>query len=572
MADHTDYLAQLNQALGKFGAETVNDITDKYAYHPDYVTARLGAGSYGEAFRMRSVSNDKEPLRVVKVIPKARVSKNALQIQHLAAELAVTKFFTHNNLNKRVGLYMNTANVYIVLEYVGGATPDAKTRLLHLFASVHPRRIADFEAFYAGLERDAAAGGFATVDEYLDRSGRMRTILAECGVKREVPTSTDLFGLIVAMKRVPDGLARIINKQALLGLQHLHENAVVHRDIKTENVVVGIERHCELVYGEPAAEGQPKPVTGVRVTEKVQAKLIDFGLVKYMRQDGAKFSNALSPGAYDPTRASSQSLAANATNLGFDSDDDDAKPAAAAAQQQQQPATTNAAGFPVMVTPCGTELYCSLEVIDGIIKSGVGRTKWISDSRHLPKMDVYGVGTMLFCCANGRPPFRPPRDPYRTNISREERIKQVQRLVQAGPVFSSGVSLPAQEYVKWLMNNDPEARPTAAEALAHPYLAGVTGNTYTYEVSVDGVVTVVETAAQQQQQTSTAASITPTASANTAAPSTSNGAAGDEEEDADDDAGQHEDVLAAALRGKEDQGDSAGKNDDAAPAAEAAAA
>ena len=129
MADHTDYLAQLNEALNKFGAVQVNDITDRYAYHPDYVSSRLGAGSYGEAFRMRSAEKDsKEPLRVVKVIPKARVSKNALQIQHLAAELAVTKFFTHTHLNKRVGLFQNSTNIYLVLEYVGGPTPDAKTR------------------------------------------------------------------------------------------------------------------------------------------------------------------------------------------------------------------------------------------------------------------------------------------------------------------------------------------------------------------------------------------------------------------------------------------------------------
>ena len=46
------------------------------------------------------------------------------------------------------------------------------------------------------------------------------------------------------------------------------------------------------------------------------------------------------------------------------------------------------------------EISTQPKVIDGIIKSGVGRTKWISDSRHLPKMDVYGVGTMLFCSAS----------------------------------------------------------------------------------------------------------------------------------------------------------------------------
>jgi serine/threonine protein kinase len=534
MTDYTDYLSRLNEALTKFKAVTVNDITDKYTYHPDYVSSRLGAGSYGEAFRMRAVADNHEPLRVVKVIPKARVSKNALQIQHLAAELAVTGFFSHPNLNKRVGLYHNNTNVYLVLELVEGSRPSARSRLLHLFATTNPPRLADFDAFYASLERDAAAGGFGTVDEYLDQSGRMRTILAECGVKREIPTATDLFGLIVAMKRVPDGLSRILNRQALLALAHLHENNVVHRDVKTENLVLGIDRDCELIY---AADG--KTIQGVRVREKVQAKLIDFGLVKYMKL-GA-FPPVISPGMFDPARAAAAAtgtgggLGGRDEDLGFEDDD-----CAAAGNVWS---VGNA--FPVAVTPCGTELYCSLDVIDGIIASGIGKTKWMSTSSKLPKMDVYGVGTMMFCCANGRPPFRPPRDQYRP-LSREERIKQVQRLVAAGPIFSGNVADATRDYVLYLMENDPDKRPTAQAALNHPFLNSVTSNVYVWEVNISGAVTEISVGATPGPQP---AQVTP-----------SRPAEEDDDAAAEDD---YEDVVAAALRGKEDAGDDAGKEQDA---------
>jgi serine/threonine protein kinase len=578
----SEQLEQLNECLHRFKAERVSDITDKYAYYPDFAASRLGSGSYGEAFRVRSVANAAEPHRVVKVIPKARVSRTSLQVQHLCGELAVTTIFDHKNLNKRTALYHNETHLFIVLELCAGTQPSLRTRLAHVFALNHPRRIADIDAIVAKAEAEGAAAG-VSADAWFEQQGTMRVILAECAAKREIPVSCDLFNFIVAMKRVPEGLSRIIIRQALVALQHLHDSNVVHRDVKTENLVLGITRNAELIYEpKPGADGEAaeQAIVGVRISETVTCKLIDFGLVKYMQL--SNLPPIMSPGNFKAPGNSGLSPATagapGATGLGsidgrntnFDTSDDDDddnnnKPAAAAVKS----------AFPVAVTPCGTELYCSLEVIDGILKSGGGRVKWQSDSQALPKLDVYGAGTMLFCMANGRPPFRPPRDSYRP-VSREERMRQIHKQIAAGPVFASNVPEAVQALVQQLMQNDPAARPSAGAALRHEFLTNpaAQSNTYTYEVRCEGAIRVLAddvvvggekpaSSSNDGQTASPAQSSAEGAGASSGGSGTGGEQTATATADEDDDGGVFEGDVMAVLRGREDNGDDANKDDDA---------
>jgi hypothetical protein len=202
-------LDNLNACLDSFFAERVSDITDKYAYYPNRAASGLGSGGFGEAFRVRSVANAAEPHRVVKVIPKARVSGHPKQVQHLCGELAATTVFDHKNLNKRIALYHNETHVFLVLELFAKTSPSLHTRLAHVFARNHPRRIAEIDAIVERAEAEGLAAG-VSADAWFEQQGAMRVILAECAATREIPVDGDLLHFIDAMKRVPDGLSRII--------------------------------------------------------------------------------------------------------------------------------------------------------------------------------------------------------------------------------------------------------------------------------------------------------------------------------------------------------------------------
>ena len=79
----------------------IPSLATEYVLFPDAERALLGKGGYGAAYKVKSVKHPKEPVRVVKVIVKNRVISNALQIQHMCAELAVSGLINDSHLNHR---------------------------------------------------------------------------------------------------------------------------------------------------------------------------------------------------------------------------------------------------------------------------------------------------------------------------------------------------------------------------------------------------------------------------------------------------------------------------------------
>ncbi len=71
--------------------------------------------------------------------------------------------------------------------------------------------------------------------------------------------SGDCFKLLTIVKTFPEPIVREIARQVLNGLSHLHGQNIVHRDIKSANI---------LLYDE-----------GV-------VRICDFGLAKHLPQDG----------------------------------------------------------------------------------------------------------------------------------------------------------------------------------------------------------------------------------------------------------------------------------------------
>ena len=178
-APRQDLLDRIDRCLDKFKARRVADIEETYAYYPDKAKARMGSGSFGETYRMKSKAHPNEPARVVKFIAKARVATNDLQIQHLCVELAVLKLVRHPNLNCSTDLLHNATHIFLVLEMCVGEEPNIETRLYHLFSRsrcgtrIHTPRMATVPLLLETLAEECVGLSPAEVrakeDELMER-------------------------------------------------------------------------------------------------------------------------------------------------------------------------------------------------------------------------------------------------------------------------------------------------------------------------------------------------------------------------------------------------------------------
>eukprot|EP00967_Tisochrysis_lutea_P158661 scaffold325156_cov57-Tisochrysis_lutea.AAC.2 len=56
----------------------------------------------------------------------------------------------------------------------------------------------------------------------------------------------DLFTLLEKRRRFPEEWARVYAGEIALALQHLHEEGIIFRDLKPENVMVSLDGHLKL--------------------------------------------------------------------------------------------------------------------------------------------------------------------------------------------------------------------------------------------------------------------------------------------------------------------------------------
>ncbi|MEW5299735.1 MAG: hypothetical protein WDW36_002721 [Sanguina aurantia] len=92
-------------------------------------------------------------------------------------------------------------------------------------------------------------------------------------------------------------------------------------------------------------------------------------------------------------------------------------------------------------------------------------------SQVLPASDLWSAGVMAYQLLCGKFPFDDKRNPSNPAVSNIWRSVLLDEVDYSAPCWD-GVSREAISFVKSLLQRDPLARPSAKEALKHPFLAG----------------------------------------------------------------------------------------------------
>ncbi len=155
-----------------------------------------------------------------------------------------------------------------------------------VFKAIHPtmHRVVAVKIMAASLVRDERARArFRREVQSAARLSHPNIVLAydaaegagRCFLVMEYVEGRDAGALLQQYGPPPIGVACEIIRQAALGLQHAHEQGMVHRDVKPGNLVIAARRpprDWAIPTPRPAPAGWPA---------HPQVKVLDFGLARF---------------------------------------------------------------------------------------------------------------------------------------------------------------------------------------------------------------------------------------------------------------------------------------------------
>eukprot|EP00906_Rhabdomonas_costata_P013916 RCo019944 len=243
----------------------------------------------------------------------------------------------------------------------------------------------------------------------------------------ELAAGTDLFEEIARQKTLTEALAVRITRQLLTAVSYLHRDVhIVHRDLKPENILL-----------DPAT---------------MTVKLVDFGSAKFF---GAVASTG---GDFSPNVLSVAQLQGMMT------------PCA----ECPTPMTRTAL---VSSTPQGTVPYMAPEMLRQI--NTYGEAPRVTARAELPKLDIFALGVVVYVMLGGCFPFR--------GHNARAHIRSIDQGVLFPPARFAGISEQAKSFCRLLLEPDRHLRPSAHDALRHPWLLSTTLATVPYAVEPQGV-------------------------------------------------------------------------------------
>lgn len=135
-------------------------------------------------------------------------------------------------------------------------------------------------------------------------------------------------------------------------------------------------------------------------------------------------------------------------------------------------------------TRCGSQGYTAPEIL--------------KNQKYGPAVDLWSIGVITFVLLGGYPPFRHENE-YRLN----KIIKQGRFTFE--PRYWSTVSEDAKDLIRKLLTVDPSMRPSAAEALSHPWFKRTTEFLRSYSNNFDALKEFVSSGASTMSPTPDAA-------------------------------------------------------------------
>jgi serine/threonine protein kinase len=256
----------------------------------------------------------------------------------------------------------------------------------------------------------------------------------------ELVEGVELFELIRASPkgRLTERQACAITHQLLSIANYLHVDCrVVHRDLKPENV---------LISGEFESVQNP-----------LRVRVVDFGLAKYIGTSQRR-GRLLAGGMSANRIAEAMHAAQRSHGLGFDS----RLPARSmsTASVDSVESTSSHTSSPLLTTPCGTLKYNAPEAVRNMVLNGGELQR--TTKGDLVKREMFSIGIVVYVMLSGQLPF--------TGKTKSALFEQMSEGASLASCRWACVSDVAKDFVASLLDVDPSQRPTAAQALRHPWL------------------------------------------------------------------------------------------------------
>ncbi|KAI8577199.1 hypothetical protein K450DRAFT_253367 [Umbelopsis ramanniana AG] len=159
----------------------------------------------------------------------------------LSPNLVEPKFEESYELGKILG-EGNFAKVHVAIERETGREFAVKIIQKRRFAS-KPKLLASLKKEIAVLMGLPKHKCIMSVEKVFDDDDLMYLVL-------ELGGDGDLFEYVYEKQRLPEAEARLLFWQLLVGLDYLHSNNVVHRDLKLENVLFEDKKELRIKIGD----------------------------------------------------------------------------------------------------------------------------------------------------------------------------------------------------------------------------------------------------------------------------------------------------------------------------------